>query len=626
MPGYDVRNDYSTTNGGEPPNPAASGYLEFGTSLQQARPVRLNSDGSISLGDGTNVPDTKISRVSAGVLAVNGVELAGTAWFNAQTYGAKGNGTADDTTAIQAAINAVPSTGGMVYIPAGTYKLTAALVLKSNVTLLGDGSNATVLNQTSTTANAISGVDLTKVSLKGLRIQGPGSGSGNGITLTLSVNAANTYLTFEELYVYHFGASGISIQNPVVSSFTGVISDSNASHGFDLHGQTFPSAAGTSCTLQNCFAVGNTQAGYRAYNLVYTSFTGCASDNNGIGYLVDTCQSVSLSGCGSESQVNNGTSWPGTAFKVTGGFGIGLYNCWVYSNIQIGVYLTGSTVGAVLSGLVDNTPGGGATNFIKTDAGSHATLISCHNTTANSFATNSVTVLDDTAGALAIGGDTSLYRSAANTLRTDSTLLLGTTGTLQFGAAADTDLYRLGAGSLATDGNFTSFSTINGTSDMQFNGGSLPRGIVGGRQITGNNNLGSAITTVETEPTNMDSGNVALVTGRRYKITARFKATGSVANDLFSLKIKVGASAGTGGTQIREQLFTTQITANGYTQDCVVDYEPASSATQVFSLTAIRLSGTGNIQFAGGATGSTDLVGVWVEDVGPSGKLTTTAS
>jgi hypothetical protein len=184
----------------------------------------------------------------------------------------------------------------------------------------------------------------------------------------------------------------------------------------------------------------------------------------------------------------------------------------------------------------------------------------------------------------------------------------------------DVNLYRASAGVLKTD------QTINGNTDVQVGGVSLPRGILGGRAITGTNNLGSAITTAETEPTNMDSGSVTLAANRRYKITCRFKALGSVANDVFVLKLRVGASAGTGGTQIRENVFTILAPSIGYTSEFTADYETGSAGAQVFSMTAIRASGTGNIQFQGGAVGTANPVGVYVDDDGPAGKLTTTAS
>ena len=54
-----------------------------------------------------------------------------------RTFGAKGNGVTNDTAAIQKAINSLPSTGGTVVIPPGTYGVDAVtmLKLKSNVTL-----------------------------------------------------------------------------------------------------------------------------------------------------------------------------------------------------------------------------------------------------------------------------------------------------------------------------------------------------------------------------------------------------------------------------------------------------------------------------------------------------------
>lgn len=49
---------------------------------------------------------------------------------NVRDYGAVGNGVHDDTSAIQAAINSLPSTGGTVFVPAGTYLVDAVRSVK----------------------------------------------------------------------------------------------------------------------------------------------------------------------------------------------------------------------------------------------------------------------------------------------------------------------------------------------------------------------------------------------------------------------------------------------------------------------------------------------------------------
>lgn len=63
-------------------------------------------------------------------------------FLNVQDFGAKGNGV-DDTAAIQAALNAVPSTGATVWMPPGNYKITGPLVIANdNTTLRGSGAGA----------------------------------------------------------------------------------------------------------------------------------------------------------------------------------------------------------------------------------------------------------------------------------------------------------------------------------------------------------------------------------------------------------------------------------------------------------------------------------------------------
>ncbi len=60
------------------------------------------------------------------------------------SYGAKGDGVSDDSAAIQRTIDARPF-GGTVIIPAGTYLIAHPLLLRSNITITGDGIGETIL-------------------------------------------------------------------------------------------------------------------------------------------------------------------------------------------------------------------------------------------------------------------------------------------------------------------------------------------------------------------------------------------------------------------------------------------------------------------------------------------------
>lgn len=96
--------------------------------------------------------------VAASAVVAGGVEVAGAAptqapseskrgCYNVKDYGARGDGTADDTSAIRSAIAAAQQNayGGVVYLPIGQYVVTAPLVItRSDIMILGAGPLATM--------------------------------------------------------------------------------------------------------------------------------------------------------------------------------------------------------------------------------------------------------------------------------------------------------------------------------------------------------------------------------------------------------------------------------------------------------------------------------------------------
>jgi len=113
---------------------SSTGYFEFFV-------ARGTYDVKVS---GTNVPYTytwsAIDILSSDASAENSI-------YNVKDYGAKGDGSTDDTTSIQNAINAADSAGGgIVFLPQGTYNITSTLSLKSGIAFVGAGQGAVTLN------------------------------------------------------------------------------------------------------------------------------------------------------------------------------------------------------------------------------------------------------------------------------------------------------------------------------------------------------------------------------------------------------------------------------------------------------------------------------------------------
>jgi len=124
----------------------------------------------------------------------------GGAVFNVKAYGAKGDYVADDTQAIQAAIDACPN-GGMVFFPAGSYKITAPLsIVNKSIALVGSDYRYTVLVPTGSSAIVINSNDAVRIAH--LNIYGEiGQTSGALISVTGPGHWGNTNSTFEDLSI-----------------------------------------------------------------------------------------------------------------------------------------------------------------------------------------------------------------------------------------------------------------------------------------------------------------------------------------------------------------------------------------------------------------------------------------
>jgi Pectate lyase superfamily protein len=320
-------------------------------------------------------------------------------------YGAVGDGTTDDTTAIGLAITAATATGGIVFFPPGNYKISSALVLPSYTIIQGAGDHASTITQTSTTLDCFTGVDITNISIRDIKLVGPASGSGHGVNFTRSANGALPLLNFENLNISNFGSDGIALSNPIVTTMRRVDCLFNGGYGFNIYG-VIGGASGTSVSMTSCYANTNTTAGYRFYNMVYSSLSGCAADSNPIAYLFDASSGIALTGCGAEANTVN-------SFKITGGSSaISLVSCRTFDSHGDAIYVTGSSIAITLVSCVEAGPHAGATSFIKTDAGTDVTLVSCKNITANNLTATTLQLNSAGTGSVFFPGSLATGQSA----------------------------------------------------------------------------------------------------------------------------------------------------------------------------------------------------------------------
>lgn len=131
-------------------------------------------------------------------------------YFNVKDYGAKGDGSTNDTTAVQAAADAaLAAGGGIVFAPAGNFMVNP-IYFASGVSLEGAGSNVTIFTRisaaTSNPSNSVgtlnwhgtSGERLQRFSIRGVTADGNRSG------ITLGTGALVDNEAFSLIYCNNF--------------------------------------------------------------------------------------------------------------------------------------------------------------------------------------------------------------------------------------------------------------------------------------------------------------------------------------------------------------------------------------------------------------------------------------
>ena len=232
---------------------------------------------------------------------------------NVRDFGAVGDGIADDTTAIQNAVNSL-SSGDILYFPSGTYLITTTINFTglSNIEIRGTG-NSTILAQGFNGHHFVFD-DCQRMRIVSLKLQGEGINSANsvgGIWFKLTNNSNNPHHVLEYVEIDGVTNNGITMAVPILVNLKNV-------KVINVSGDCFNFYNGTSVHLDTCYAITSTQAGFKFSNMTYCTLSSCAAEVNGIGYQFVNSKSIVCNGCGSEDQLNRSTSYPGYAYQVDG--------------------------------------------------------------------------------------------------------------------------------------------------------------------------------------------------------------------------------------------------------------------------------------------------------------------
>ena len=261
----------------------------------------------------------------------------------AAPYGATGNGTTDDTAAIQAALDAVPTGGGHVYIPAGRYKISAMLSIKKDNTMVtgagpGNSSNGsqqpaygTVLQASGTLsgnpmlrAQVASGArPIYSITLRDFALDGMGTATGAGIHYR-----SNRGL-IDHVYLYRFGSHGFHLQG-YSSAEVG-----NAS-GWDLYDTVVAFSQASFCGGSGLHLDTGATDMHFNHNIIFNNMDGMrlvgggSAQTTSCHFYDSTRYNIALAGAGSRSKFVNckieGAGREGIILDSNGGTG--------YSDVQ----------------------------------------------------------------------------------------------------------------------------------------------------------------------------------------------------------------------------------------------------------------------------------------------------
>lgn len=247
--------------------------------------------------------------------------------LNVMDFGAIGNGVADDTAAVQAAINA----GRSIYIPAGEYVVTTIFVPYDR-TITGAGRTATFITSVSNQPIVNLGAPSSaKTQMSNLTIQGsdnPAFTNQHGLSFPNTANAGVYDCVFSSMEIRLCGGNGIDIRLPSASgmfycSFNDVKVEANFGYGANFQGGLF-----NADVFINCVFTSNGLGGVYYHDLASQTqeqkYINCSFEANGkgtsdaFGIWVDALlSSLQLDSCFIEANGKGNASYGSYGVRIT---------------------------------------------------------------------------------------------------------------------------------------------------------------------------------------------------------------------------------------------------------------------------------------------------------------------
>jgi hypothetical protein len=205
-------------------------------------------------------------------------------------FGAVGDGTSDDTTEIQAALTAASGTSN-VYLPAGTYIVSATIFIPSNTYFFGDGKSSiikmigtegrnTTVVMTGFRNNKRENIVIENMQIDFNRTRWAVTG-GNQLTDAFNGTAGySTYQDNDETALSICYSENVLVKNVwAIDGYKHCIDVTAPAYRTGTDGATYDSQPSKNVTLQNCYVSGGGDDNITTHHSTDINIIGCWSEN-----------------------------------------------------------------------------------------------------------------------------------------------------------------------------------------------------------------------------------------------------------------------------------------------------------------------------------------------------------